>query len=105
MNRRAAAYVLAVAGLVVWRVPLAAPYVPTDEKLVLETELPTVDPRMREMRALASRMREHPNDLATAMLLASRQLAMGVAEADPRFIGYARGTLTHGGRTMSPPRR
>jgi Tfp pilus assembly protein PilF len=38
-------------------------------------------------------MREHPDDLATAMLLASRQLAMGVAEADPRFIGYARGTL------------
>jgi tetratricopeptide (TPR) repeat protein len=27
------------------------------------------------------------------MRLASRQLAMGVAEADPRFVGYARGTL------------
>jgi hypothetical protein len=27
------------------------------------------------------------------MVLASRQLAMGVAEADPRFVGYARGTL------------
>ena len=26
-------------------------------------------------------------------MLASRQLAMGVAEADPRFVGYARGTL------------
>jgi tetratricopeptide (TPR) repeat protein len=49
---------------------------------------------MREMRTLASRLREHPDDLATAILLAGRQLAMGVAEADPRFIGYARGTLT-----------
>jgi hypothetical protein len=94
MKRRAVAHFFAATGLVVWRVPLAAPYVPTDDKLVLETGLPTVDPRMREMRALAGRIREHPDDLATAMLLASRQLAMGVAEADPRFIGYARGTLT-----------
>jgi hypothetical protein len=81
------------AGLLAWGAAPAAPSIPADDNLVLETGLPTVDPRMREMRALAGRMREHPDDLATAMLLASRQLAMGVAEADPRFIGYARGTL------------
>jgi Tfp pilus assembly protein PilF len=94
MKWRTAACVFAAAVLLVSRAALAAPYVPADDGLILETGLPTVDPRMREMRALAGRMREHPDDLATAMLLASRQLAMGVAEADPRFIGYARGTLT-----------
>jgi len=45
------------------------------------------------MRALAGELKQRPDDLATAMRLASRQLAMGVAEADPRFVGYARGTL------------
>jgi hypothetical protein len=88
------ACVFAAVQLLVWRVPLAAPYIPDNDNLVLETGLPSIDPRMREMRALASRLRAHPDDLATAMLLAGRQLAMGVAEADPRFIGYARGTLT-----------
>src|SRR5215472_4671913 len=72
----------------------AAPFIPANDNLVLETGLPNIDPRTREMRALANRLRDHPDDLATAMLLASRQLAMGLAEADPRFIGYARGTLT-----------
>lgn len=93
MKWRAAARVFAAAAFLVWRAPLAAPYIPAGDDLVLETGLPTIDPRMREMRALAGRMRKHPDDLATAMLLASRQLAMGVAEADPRFIGYARAAL------------
>jgi tetratricopeptide (TPR) repeat protein len=88
------ACVFAAVGLLAWGAALAAPSIPADDNLVLETGLPTIDPRMREMHVLAGRMREHPDDLATAMLLASRQLAMGVAEADPRFIGYARGTLT-----------
>jgi len=93
MWRTAGSIVLA-AGLFGPSPAAAAPFVPADDNLVLETGLPTTDPRMREMRALAARIHEHPDDLATAMSLATRQLAMGVAEADPRFIGYARGTLT-----------
>ena len=71
----------------------AEPFVPADDNIVLESGLPTVDPRMRELRALARVLRQNPNDIEAAMRLASRQLAMGVAEADPRFVGYARGTL------------
>ena len=73
----------------------AAPFVPTDDNQILESGLPTTDPRVRQMRELAQALREHPDDLLAAMRLASRQLAMGVAEADPRFVGYARGTLAH----------
>lgn len=107
MKWRLTAVVFAVSGLLAWRSAPAAPYIPADDKLVLETGLPTTDPRMREIRALSARMREHPDDLVTAMLLASRQLAMGVAEADPRFIGYAHGTLTRWWRddTATPPLR
>jgi tetratricopeptide (TPR) repeat protein len=91
--RLAAASIALAAGLFGQLSAVAAPFVPADDNLVLETGLPTTDPRMREMRSLAAQIRDHPNDLAIAILLASRQLAMGVAEADPRFIGYARGTL------------
>jgi tetratricopeptide (TPR) repeat protein len=71
----------------------AAPFIPADDGLVLESGLPTADPRVRQMRILASALQRRPEDLELAMRLASRQLAMGVAEADPRFVGYARGTL------------
>jgi len=73
----------------------ASPFIPNDDKLVLQSDLPTTDPRVREMRGLAARLRGHPEDLPTAMRLASRQLAMGVAESDPRFVGYAQATLAH----------
>ena len=71
----------------------AAPYLPADDAEVLENGLPNSDPRLRQMRALAAELAARPDDLATAMRLANNQLAMGVAEADPRFVGYARGTL------------
>lgn len=93
MNWRATAVGLATYQLLAWLPAVAAPYVPADDSLVLEAGLPSVDPRMREMRVLSAKMRAHPDDLSTAMVLASRQLTMGVAEADPRFVGYARGTL------------
>ncbi|HZK89095.1 MAG TPA: hypothetical protein VFC56_03015 [Stellaceae bacterium] len=71
----------------------AAPFVPTDDNFILQTGLPSADPRMREMRALAAGLAKQPDDLSVAMRLAGRQLAMGVAESDPRFVGYAQATL------------
>jgi len=92
-NLLAAALLLIVLGIAVTIPAAAAPFVPADDNLVLESGLPTADPRVRQMRALTGALKEHPDNLAIAMRLASRQLAMGVAEADPRFVGYARGTL------------
>jgi uncharacterized protein (TIGR02996 family) len=103
MRWRVAACGFGVYGLMTSLPATAAPYVPTDNNLVLEAGLPTTDPRMREMRALSARVRERPDDLTTAMVLASRQLAMGVAEADPRFVGYARGTLARWWRDANAP--
>ena len=71
----------------------AAPFVPTADGVVLQSALPNADPRVRQMQALAAEFKQRPNDLSLAMQLAGRQLAMGVAEADPRFIGYAEATL------------
>src|SRR5947208_7157909 len=93
MNRYAAFSLLVLAALLALRPAAAEPFVPADHNLVLETGLPTVDPRRLQIRVVARELRELPDDLAAAMRLASGQLAMGVAEADPRFVGYARGTL------------
>jgi tetratricopeptide (TPR) repeat protein len=71
----------------------AAPFVPTDDAQVLESGLPNADPRVRQMRDIAAQLAAAPDDLTVAMRLASRQLAMGVDESDPRFVGYAQGTL------------
>jgi tetratricopeptide (TPR) repeat protein len=72
----------------------AAPFVPKDDSQVLESGLPDTDPRVRQIHDIALQLAAAPDNLALAMRLASRQLAMGVDESDPRFVGYAQGTLT-----------
>ena len=71
----------------------AAPFVPKDDAQILESGLPNADPRVRQMHDIAAQLAAAPDDVAVAMRLASRQLAMGVDESDPRFVGYAQGTL------------
>jgi hypothetical protein len=105
MNWPAATGLIALAGLCVGLPAMAGPFVPADNNQVLESGLPTADPRVRQMRTLSGELQQRPDDLATAMRLASRQLAMGVAEADPRFVGYAGGRWRAGGGTTAHPRR
>lgn len=99
---RAALAALALPAAVLAAPPaLATPFEPEHDAVVLQAGLPTNDPRVREMRALAGALREKPDDAALATRLARAQLAMGMAEADPRFVGYARSTL---GRWWEDPR-
>src|SRR5690242_16276141 len=80
----------------------AKPFIPSDDGLVLETALPNADPRVRQMRDLASELKQRPGETDLAVRLAGRQLAMGVAEADPRFVGYAEATLAPWWRLEAP---
>ncbi|MGC2201878.1 MAG: tetratricopeptide repeat protein [Stellaceae bacterium] len=75
---------------------------PADEEVVLQSGLPTTDPRTRQLRALATELAKRPDDRQLAMELAGRQLSMGVAEADPRFVGYAQATLARWWQDRSP---
>lgn len=102
MRRRAARLTVVVAALLAGGTAAAAPFIPTDDDQVLQSGLPNTDPRMREMRAFAAELSKRPDDQKTAMRLASRQLAMGVAEADPRFVGYAQATLAHWWQDPAP---
>jgi hypothetical protein len=102
-----AAVMFGVESVLIGTSAAAAPFIPSDDNLVLESGLPTADPRVRQMRDLANVLQRQPEDLGLAMQLAGRQLAMGVAEADPRFVGYARGTLARWWQddSASPPLR
>jgi len=99
---RIAAAPIAIAAALTAASAQGAPFVPADDSVVLETGLPNADPRVRQMRALADDLKARPGDLELAMQLAGRQLAMGVAEADPRFVGYAEATLGPWWRDPAP---
>lgn len=72
----------------------AAPYIPSSDSQVLE-RLPerAADPRMRELRALRSRLAASPNDADVAAALARHYFDLVAAEGDPRYIGYAQAAL------------
>jgi tetratricopeptide (TPR) repeat protein len=82
---------------------LAVPYIPTDDGLVLQRVLPNADPRLQAIRDKAAALAQHPGDPDLALDLAAHQLSVGVAEADPRFVGYAQGTLAPWWREPEPP--
>jgi len=82
---------------------MAAPSVPADDGVVLQRVLPNADPRLRAIRDKAAALAQHPGDPDLALDLASHQLSVGVAEADPRFVGYAQGTLAPWWRQPEPP--
>jgi len=94
--------VLAAAGVTA-RQGDAAPFVPPDDNQVLQRVLPSADPRLRAIRDKSAVLAQHPGDLDLAVDLAARQLSVGVAEADPRFVGYAQGTLAPWWREPEPP--
>jgi hypothetical protein len=82
---------------------LAGPSIPADDSLVLQRVLPTADPRLQAIRQKTAALAQHPGDPGLSLDLASRQLSVGVAEADPRFVGYAQGTLAQWWRDPDPP--
>jgi hypothetical protein len=72
----------------------AAPYLPKDDSVVLET-LPTRpdDPAAAQLRRLRATAAAAPNDAAPAARLARRYFDMAMAEGDPRYVGYAEAAL------------
>jgi hypothetical protein len=81
----------------------AAPFTPADDDQVLQRVLPSADPRLQAIREKAAALAQHPGDPDLSLDLATHQLSIGVAEADPRFVGYAQGTLAPWWRTPDPP--
>jgi Tetratricopeptide repeat len=98
--------ILPLALMTLWlpAVPLrAAPHVPSDDAEVLQQVLPSADPRLTSIRALAAQLAQKPGDPDLSVALAAQQLSLGVAESDPRFVGYAQATLAPWWQLPDPP--
>ena len=70
----------------------AAPRIPPSDSTVLE-HVPAAN-ATQKLEPLRTRLAAHPQDLPTALALAQGYLAIGRANADPRFVSYAQATLT-----------
>jgi Tfp pilus assembly protein PilF len=71
----------------------AAPFVPTDDALVLEQLPSRSTPQFREIKALQLASAQAPGDLQRALPLAAAYIRASRVEGDPRFLGYAQATL------------
>lgn len=81
----------------------AAPTIPLDGQTVLETVPRRGDPVQQELRRLRAELQAKPNDLALATATARRYIALGRAETDPRYLGYAEAALQPWWRQAAPP--
>jgi hypothetical protein len=83
---------------------LAAPHVPANDAIVLET-LPTRpgDPATAELRRLRAAAAAAPGDAGSAASLARRYFDMAMAQGDPRYVGYAAAALRSWPETAAAP--
>jgi hypothetical protein len=82
----------------------AVPYVPGDDKQVVE-RLPytAADAATRELRALRDQLQLQPNKLELAVRVARRYIEIGRSTADPRYAGYAQAALGPWWNLDEPP--
>src|ERR1700761_1510175 len=102
MKAKASALLL-FAALLQGRPAIAAPFTPAAANQILQRVLPSADPRLQAIREKTAALAQHPGDPDLSLDLAARQLSVGVAEADPRYVGYAQGTLAPWWREPDPP--
>lgn len=81
----------------------AAPYIPEDDSLVLESLPLSADPLQQQLRQWRQQLSNDPQNLSLAVGLANQYLKLGHTEADPRFDGYARAALLPWWKKPTPP--
>lgn len=72
----------------------AAPYLPKDDTVVLET-LPgkPSDPTATELRSMRAAVAAAPTDAEAAARLALRYFELAMEQGDPRYVGYAEAVI------------
>ena len=93
-----------MAAMAVAQLAGAAPFLPSDDAVVLEV-LPGKrdDPAAAELRRLRGAASAAPTDTAAAARLARRYFEMAMADGDPRYIGYAGAALRAWPETAAAP--
>lgn len=81
----------------------AAPFIPDSDGQVLERLPSAANFASRDIRALRATLNANPRQLGPAITLSKRYIALGKAEADPRYYGYAQGVLKPWWDSPEPP--
>jgi tetratricopeptide (TPR) repeat protein len=84
-------------------VAAAEPFVPADDATVLERVPVTSNGDRAELRTMRERLASSPQDLEVAAALARRYIALGRADADPRYSGWAQAALQPWWEMADPP--
>ena len=71
----------------------AAPFIPEADDQVLERLPLSGNPVANELRRLRKQLQEAPDNLALALQLANRYLALAREDSDPRYLGYVQAAL------------
>ncbi|TKB69143.1 MAG: hypothetical protein E8D52_09240 [Nitrospira sp.] len=82
----------------------AEPYRPTDDTQVLQRlSFKASDPIVREIDTLRTKLRGNPDNLESAVKLATHYIEQGRSEGDPRFLGQAQAILSPWWNKPTPP--
>ena len=93
-----------MAPLAAMAAPPSTAYTPTSDAQVLaRVPARSTDPRARELLALRQAWRQQPQDVNTAVQLATRYFDEVAAEGDPRYVGYAQSVLQPWWALAEPP--
>lgn len=83
--------------------PYRAPYMPQSDADVLQQVPPASDPKVRDMKALRTKLDKAPGELPTADLLARAYIAFGREVGDAHYAGYAEAVIARWMAQKPPP--
>ncbi len=95
--------VIAIYALMCCQPLCAAPFVPETDDQVLERLPLSGNTAANELRRMRKQLQEAPANLALALQLATRYLALARAESDPRYLGYVQAALQPWWDLETPP--
>jgi len=85
------------------RADQTTPYIPAKTSIVLQLVPPTTDPRVRRFVELRNDLRQHPNDVNKAVVLALAYIDYGRSTGDARFLGRAMAVIEPAMEQPAPP--
>ncbi|GGC95562.1 tetratricopeptide repeat protein [Undibacterium terreum] len=81
----------------------ARPYIPADDKQIVERLPSRNDPAQKDFQRLRKQLAQKPDDLAAASELAQKYINEARNDGDPRYLGYAQAVLKPWWNLPQPP--
>jgi predicted Zn-dependent protease len=82
---------------------VATPYLPADDRVVLERLPEKLDPALGELKRMRLALKANPSNLDIALRVARRSIEAARETGDPRFLGQAQAALAPWWAAADPP--